>query len=152
MAWLRDGRRNEVTKKPAASERRKVSYIGAPACFALEMACKQVVDAFRPKGEGRHGQTYVVGSSLERADWRDIDIRLVMDDESFADLFPNVRLDTGSATWEFDPRWTLITVSVTAWLRQQTGLPIDFQIQPMTFANEKHKGQRHAIGLHFADK
>lgn len=130
----------------------KVSYIGAPACFALEMACKQVVDAFCPRGEGHHGQTYVVGSSLERPDWRDVDVRLVMDDESFAALFPSVRLDTGSAIWEFDPRWTLITVSVTAWLRQQTGLPIDFQIQPMTFANEKHKGQRHAIGLHFADK
>lgn len=129
---------------------RKASYIGAPACFALEMACKQVNDAFGRRDEGRISGIFIVGSALERPDWRDVDIRMMLDDASFAELFPGVRLDSGAAVWEFDPRWTLLTVALTKWMREQTGLPIDFQIQPMTWANEKHNKLRYAAGLTYA--
>lgn len=131
-------------------QRSKVSYIGAPACFSLEMACKQVQDAFSPNGNRRHGQVYVVGSALERADWRDIDVRMILDDDSFKELFPDVRLDTGAAIWEFDPRWTLMCTVIAQWMRAATGLPIDFQFQPMTWANQRHNKPRHAAGLRYA--
>lgn len=45
-----------------------------------------------------------------------------------------------------------MTVSITAWLREQTGLPIDFEIQPQTFANKWHDKQRSAIGLRIAKR
>jgi hypothetical protein len=120
----------------------KVNYIGAPACFALETACRQITEAFDGFG------CYVVGSCLERPDWRDIDVRFIMADDEFAKLFPDATPDR--ALWEFDARWLLLTVSISERLSKVTGLPIDFQIQPQTFANERHKGQRHPIGLKIA--
>ena len=126
--------------------RKKHIHIGAPACFALEIACKAVREAFADQCE--FGGIYVVGSCLERADWRDVDVRLMMDDASFRILFPDAAMH--NAAWEFDPRWTLMTVAISQWMKAQTGLPIDFQFQPMTFANEHHHGRRNAIGLHYA--
>jgi hypothetical protein len=123
------------------SETKKICYVGAPAIFALEAACQFVNAAL-----GDYG-CYLVGSCLERADWRDVDVRFIMGDEKFAALFPNVDLSIGSAIWEFDPRWLLFNTSICQWLRAQTGLPVDFQIQPQTFANERHNKTRSAIGL-----
>lgn len=117
----------------------KSNYVGAPAIFKLEMACKQINDAFGGFG------CFLVGSAIERPDWRDVDIRYIIDDADFIKLFPNC--STESALWEFDPRWTLLTVAIASWMREQTGLPIDFQIQPQTFANARHDKTRHAIGL-----
>lgn len=37
--------------------------------------------------------------------------------------------------------------SMYAWLSKTTGLPVDFQIQPQTHANENHPGSRNAVGL-----
>lgn len=126
--------------------RKKVSHVGAPAVFALEMACKQVLDAFCD-ADGHVG-IYLVGSALERADWRDVDVRLMMDDAAFTRLFPGASISPPS--WEFDPRWTLLTVAISRWLCAQTGLPVDFQFQPMSHANACHKGRRHALGLSIA--
>jgi hypothetical protein len=125
----------------APERRKKGVYIGAPACFVLELACRQIWEAFDDDGPGG---CYVVGSSLERPDWRDVDVRFIMEDASFAKLFP----DAGDH-WEFDPRWLLMTVSISQYLSKLTGLPIDFQFQPRTHANERHKGRRNAIGLRF---
>ena len=42
-------------------------------------------------------------------------------------------------------------VAISGWLSAQTGLPIDFQIQPQTHANEiMAKGPRNAVGLKMA--
>lgn len=123
--------------------RKKGIYVGAPACFALELACQHIHNAFGGFG------IYLVGSALERPDWRDIDVRLIMGDDEFAALFPDAGpVDRGR--WEFDARWLLLTVSISNWLREQTGLPIDFQVQPQSHANERHKGPRNALGLNFA--
>lgn len=119
--------------------RRKSIYVGAPACFALELACQQINAAFGGLG------CYLVGSALERPDWRDVDVRLILTDEEFASLFP----DAGR-NWEFDERWLLMTVSISERLSKITGLPVDFQFQPQTHANEHHKGRRNALGLRFA--
>lgn len=127
--------------------RTKVSHIGAPAVFALEQACKLVRDAFREEREDAHIGIYVVGSALERADWRDVDVRMMMDDATFLHHFPGINLQAG--TWEFDPRWCLLVVAISHWMSKLTGLPIDFQFQPMTHANARHKGKRHAMGLSF---
>jgi len=122
-----------------AEPRHKASYIGAPAVFALELACRHVCEAFDSWG------CYVVGSAMERPDWRDVDVRMIMSDEQFAALFP----DAGEH-WEHDARWLLLTVSISEYLSKVTGLPIDFQFQPQTHANERHKGPRNAIGIRIA--
>lgn len=112
-------------------------YVGAPACFALELACREICDAFNGYG------CYVVGSCLDRRDWRDVDVRFIMPDDDFALLFPDVE----RTHWEQDARWLLLTVSISERMSKLTGLPIDFQFQPQTHANEKHKGKRSAVGI-----
>lgn len=116
----------------------KASYIGAPACFRLELACQQLRRAFG------HFGIYQVGSSLSRADWRDVDMRYILSDDEFAKLFPNA-----GQNWEHDVRWLVMCAGLSAWLSTESGLPIDFQFQPSTHANERHKGLRNAFGLTF---
>lgn len=128
--------RDAVQPEQQAVRKLKATYIGAPACFALEQACQQVVDAF-----GHYGM-YQVGSSLERQDWRDIDLRYILPDDEFAKLFPEAE-----DHWEQDPRWLLMTVAISGWLSKMTGLPVDFQFQPQTHANALHKGPRNAYGM-----
>jgi len=122
-----------------SGERKKCCYIGAPKVFALESACRLINAAFGDFG------CYLVGSALERADWRDVDIRFIMPDEDFKKVFPEAWVI--GALWEHDARWLLINTAIAEHLSRLTQLPIDFQIQPQTFANEKHPGQRSAIGL-----
>ena len=119
-----------------AERRPKGIHVGAPATFALELALRQVCEAFNVSA------CYIVGSALERADWRDVDVRLILGDAEFAVLFP----DAGQH-WEFDPRWLLLTVCISERLSKITGLPVDFQFQPQTHANERHPGRRSAVGM-----
>lgn len=146
--WTADGK--PVLELPQAEQappakREKWCYVGAPAIFALELACKHICDAF-----GGYG-CYGVGSAWERPDFRDVDVRLIMDDDEFDVLFPGVNWKRSrAATWEFDPRWLLLTTALSAHLSKATGLPVDFQFQPQSHANSKHNGSRHPLGLRFA--
>jgi hypothetical protein len=102
----------------------------------LDQACRDICEAF-----GGYG-CYLVGSALDRPDWRDIDVRFIMSDEDFAVLFP-----CAGQHWEHDARWLLLTISISERLSKVSGLPIDFQFQPQTHANERHQGRRHALGI-----
>lgn len=115
----------------------KATYVGAPACFLLEQAAQHVTKAFNTVG------CFLVGSALTRPNWRDVDVRLMLTDEEFEKLFPG----TKARHYEHNAKWLLLTTSISLWMTKFTGLPIDFQIQPMTHANERHKGRRSAIGL-----
>lgn len=132
---IRCGDCGKVLKVP------KASHVGAPAIFALELACKHLRSAFG-------GGVYLVGSAGERAGWRDVDVVQILDDDEFGRLFPDAKADR--ALFEFDPRWLLMTISISGWLKQQTGLPIDFKFQPRTWANKRHEGMRQALGLMIA--
>ena len=123
----------------SSEPRKKYNYVGAPAIFALELACRDICAAFNGYA------CYVVGSALQRSDWRDVDVRFIMSDADFAVLFP----DAGQH-WEHDTRWLLLTISISERMSKLTGLPIDFQFQPQTHANDRHKGTRHAIGIRIA--
>jgi hypothetical protein len=126
---------------PTVEPRKKFVHIGAPACFALELAVQPICKAFNSFG------VYVVGSALDRADWRDVDLRMIMADDDFDKEFPGTR---ENGTWEFDPKWLLLTVAISEHLKKLTGLPVDFQFQPQTHANARHNGPRNAIGLRIA--
>ena len=127
---------NECGQQKRLDDRKKANYIGSPQVFALEQACRSINEAFDGYG------CYLVGSCIERPDWRDVDVRFIMPDDRFAVLFPKA-----GQCWEQDARWLLLTVAISERLSKVTGLPIDFQIQPQTHANERHKGPRHSIGL-----
>lgn len=124
--------------------RTKGIYVGAPACFALELACQHLNAAF-----GEFG-CYVVGSALERPDWRDVDVRFIMEDAAFEAEFPGAG-PISHNRWEFDPKWLVLTTSISKWLSDQTSLPIDFQFQPQSHANARHKGKRNAVGMRIAN-
>lgn len=141
-----------MSEAAAPQVRRKVSYVGAPAIFALTSACQDLNRAFGGFG------CYLVGSSMERPDWRDIDVRFIMSDAEFEAEFPKTLHrdedgtlhESGGGTWEHDPKWLLLTVAISERLSKLTGLPVDFQFQPQTHANARHKGPRNALGLIFA--
>jgi hypothetical protein len=83
---------------------------------------------------------YHVGSSLFSKDWRDVDVRLILPDDEFAQRFGQVH------SAEANPKLAAITLAFAALGRDMTGLPIDFQIQAMTHANEKYPGNRSWLG------
>lgn len=70
------------------------------------------------------GETpYHVGSSaMQKTGWRDVDVRIIMDDEKFDALF-------GKDQGRFNPFWTATMLAYSIWGERVTGLPIDFQIQ-----------------------
>ncbi len=84
------------------------------------------------------GVPYQVGSSLDRKDWRDVDVRLILDDDEFDRLFDAKRLGRNANS---NPKLSAVTLAFSALGQQMTGLPIDFQIQPQSWANEKYGGQ-----------
>lgn len=83
---------------------------------------------------------YQVGSSLDRKDWRDVDVRLILPDDEFAERFGDIHRSS-----ETDPKLAAITLAFAALGSQMTGLPIDFQIQPQSHANKLYPDKRSAL-------
>ena len=123
---------------------KKRCYISMPEFSKLELAVKHLNEAYD------EAACYLVGSTLERSDWRDIDIRMILDDEKFKFEFP----DANKASFQLDTKWQIVNTALSMWLEEQVGLPVDFQIQPMSNANGKaHEGKpRHAIGLRLSSE
>ncbi len=78
---------------------------------------------------------YHVGSSLSSKKWRDVDVRLVMPDHEFAAMFGNNR------SADTNPKLASVTLAFAALGSAMTGLPVDFQIQPATWANAHYGGR-----------
>jgi hypothetical protein len=99
--------------------------------YHLDQACRLITRAFGDECP------YLVGTAgLGGADsYRDVDVRLMLDDDEFAAACPTRE------------RWELLCVAISAYLSQRTGLPVDFQIQSVTLANEKFSGPRNPLGL-----
>lgn len=124
---------------------RRANYIGAPEFFLLNQAC-QIVEAAFDFGVG----TMLVGSSLTKRDYRDVDIRCILRDEDFERLFPGTQ---GASNWRH-PLWSLMCSSISLFLSKASGLPIDFQIQSMTEANHDYPSPEHqrcAVGIFGVD-
>lgn len=99
--------------------------------FLLDEACKPIREAFGVS-------PYLVGTAadLERKTYRDVDVRLILDDEKYDALFDAV----GTKTMVF------LGFAIGEYIAARSGLPIDFQIQRATEANAKHPGIRNPIG------
>lgn len=94
----------------------------------LEAWAREVSAMFR--GE----MPYLVGSSLLRPDYRDVDVRLIVEDVRFAKLKKRVHIQQ-------------LGLAVSLWGQRATGLPIDFQVQQRTEANRIHDGQRRPLDM-----
>lgn len=83
---------------------------------------------------------YQVGSSLFSKDWRDVDVRLILPDDEFEEMF-------GENRSQCNPKLAAVTLAFAALGKEMTGLPIDFQIQPMSYANSSPscEGPRSAL-------
>lgn len=99
-------------------------WLDVPDLYRLDSACARI-QALWPFS------LYLVGSVHERRDWRDVDLRLILPDKKYARMKPE--------------QWLFLNAAVSDQLKAMTGLPIDFQFQPQTEANE-HKGKRRPMG------
>lgn len=109
--------------------------VGMPASLLLHEFGSQVWAAFGTP-------PFLVGSALAGKAWRDVDVRLILDDTEYA------------ARGLGDPRypsrsgkWFSLCLAYAALGKQMTGLPIDFQIQQQTRANAEYDGPRSALGV-----
>lgn len=86
---------------------------------------------------------YHVGSSLrEKHGWRDVDVRLIVPDDDYA------AMGLGNPERPHDSeRWVSLVLAWSCFGRHLTGLPIDFQIQQQSYANNhaSNQGPRSAL-------
>lgn len=112
-----------------ADDKHRASFLTVPQQYALNVAC-------RPLANIGYG-TFHVGSSLARADYHDVDLRCMLPDEEYDRMFDS---DRG------DGLLLLLNAAISEWLASRTGLPIDFQFQRASQANETFTGMRNAVG------
>ena len=96
----------------------------------LDDACGPIHVAFKTP-------PYLVGSAARGEPYRDVDVRLILDVDEF-------NVICGSRV-----RWELLSDALGAYLRERTNLPIDFQIQRIDVANERHTATayRNPLGM-----
>lgn len=109
---------------------RRGSYLQLADFERVEEWCRSVFTLF----DGN--VPYMVGSVNRHPDFRDVDIRLLVDDDVFA------------ANWSDPIKHRLINRAISTWGQRETGLPIDFQVQERTAANEQFEGEfRNPMGI-----
>lgn len=115
---------------------RRECYVGSPGWFLLNQACLAVHLAFGTV-------PYLVGSAVERRDFRDVDVRVMLADVEYERLFPGA-LKLGNP--RVHPLWSLLCSSISLQLGQATRLRVDFQVQPDSVAQTRY-GKRPRIPL-----
>lgn len=109
--------------------------VGHPRQTLLDYFGGMIYDAF-----GHY--PYLVGSALKTTQWRDVDLRLILDDDEWDTMF-----GVGTKDSMENRKWAIPCAAMSLLGQQITGLPIDFQIQRRTEANAEHEGGRGATGL-----
>jgi len=104
----------------------RVNYLTVAQQYDLMHACRAAEVAFRELGYG----IFHVGSSVERPDWRDVDIRTMLENEVFDAWFKDA-----------PHRLRFLNVCISEWLSARTGLPVDFQFQRQAEANTEFRGR-----------
>jgi len=114
----------------------RATFLPVPQVFILNQVCLPISRAF--------GGVYLVGSCLERRDYRDVDVRCIVSDSEYLRMFPGCF----PACEALHSTWSVLCAAVSVYLQKLTGLPVDFQIQQQTDANTKYgNARRHPIGM-----
>jgi hypothetical protein len=117
----------------------KDCYLGGPPFFSLAQALLIVQKAF---GE----MPYLVGSVLRTPHFRDVDVRMIMDDAKFEALF-------GTSHGSVMPFWQLINLAISEYLQKRTGLPVDFQVQKRSHVKaEDWERRREPLGMYVCNR
>jgi hypothetical protein len=111
--------------------RRRSSFLTVSQQYDLNVVCRPLAELF---GYG----VYHVGSSLERPDYRDVDLRCIL---------ANDELDRMFADDSEGKRLRFLNVAISEWIQARTGLPIDFQFQREAQANAEFPGRRNGVGF-----
>jgi hypothetical protein len=111
--------------------------VGMPADLLLHEFGSQVWHAFGTP-------PYHVGSSVKNKTWRDVDVRLILDDDVYAAMFDCKPIPSAE---HCNGKWVALCLAFSALGKQVTGLPIDFQIQQQSYANKTYDGERSALGV-----
>lgn len=98
--------------------------------FILDLACKPIAKAF-------DGGVCLVGTSATRQAYRDVDVRLILEDERYDRLSAAIGLEA----------IFFLSLAIGQYIASLTGLPIDFQFQRQTEANANHDGIRNPLGV-----
>jgi hypothetical protein len=68
---------------------------------------------------------YLVGSAAISTTYRDVDVRVILDDEKFdAEFGTELRRGGGHSK-----KWSAVMAALSLWGQKVTGMPIDFQVQ-----------------------
>src|SRR5208282_4428924 len=109
----------------------RANFLGAPEALNLNVVCASLVQAFGYN-------IFLVGSALDKRDYRDVDVRCILDDADYDRIFQNT-----TQNQQLSASWCLICAAISEWMKSRTGLPIDFQIQKRSEANEQYKKPEH---------
>lgn len=110
--------------------------VGMPAWIKLNQFGSVVRDAF-------DSVPYLVGSAAKGKEWRDVDVRLILEDERFDREFGELTRPRC-----INARWNAMCLAYAALARDMTDLPVDFQIDRQTEANRDYGGEpRHPLIL-----
>ena len=136
----RTGRWLVIAVKPTV---RSASYLSPPDMHRLDWACSPIRRAFGVP-------PYLVGSALTRPDFRDIDLRLILDDAVVERMF-GAEGTYGTPEHPTPHRLQLLLhIALSDLIAKAASLPwpMDFQIQSMTEANvPEHDGVRCPMGV-----
>lgn len=115
-------------------------YLGVTQFIELRYAAAVVKGVFNESFG-----IYLVGSAGTSKDWRDVDVRQIIGDEEFERRFGEF-----IEPYDRNPFLRAFNLSVSAWMQKACGLPVDYQVQPITKANELYptpEHRRNSIGL-----
>lgn len=120
---------------------KKSDYLLMSERQLLNLWCEPIRRHFRHQSYG----IYLVGSVHRTRNFRDVDLRMMMADKDFDKEFPDAKL------YPY-PRGKLaqMNTAFSLYAQQATGLPIDFQFQRATEANEEYPMEKHprnAMGI-----
>lgn len=123
-----------------AEEKHYAHFLGVTQFIELRWSAAIVKGIFRDS----YG-IYLVGSAGTRKDWRDVDVRQIISDDEFQERF-------GEFVEPYDRNKFLraFNIGVSAAMRSYCNLPVDYQVQPITKANELYpspENRRNSIGL-----
>lgn len=123
---------NDTSPAPVdAVVRRRATFLTVSQQYDLDVACRPLAVLF---GYG----VFHVGSSLERPDYRDVDLRCILADDEYDRMF---------ADDKEGKRLKFLNVAISEWIQSRTNLPIDFQFQRAAQANAEFSGRRNGVGF-----
>lgn len=103
-----------------------------PAALHLDEFARLLRDFFK-------APVYLVGSALDRKDWHDLDIRVILSDEEF---YPYG--DPARRFW--NAKWISVCLAFTALGEKMIGCKIDFQVEQESYVQANCTGAKLLIG------